>query len=224
MQNYTLTRSKRKTIAIYVHDGIVEVSSPLKTPKSEIDKFVKSKEKWIENTLAKSAESKNQRENFTLNYSSQILYRGNEFPIVSRLGNHAMFDDDRFCVPANLTSEQIKQACVRIYKLLAEIYIGGRVFEFSNSMDVTVGSVKINSAKTRWGSCSGRKSLNFSWRLIMADDDVIDYVVVHELAHITEMNHSERFWAIVEGILPDYRERKLRLKSLQKRLCGEDWG
>ena len=57
----------------------------------------------------------------------------------------------------------------------------------------------------------------------MADEDVIDYVVVHELAHIKEMNHSARFWAIVAGILPDYKDRHLRLKALQKRLCAENW-
>ncbi|MCL2037151.1 MAG: M48 family metallopeptidase [Oscillospiraceae bacterium] len=226
MQNYTLTRSKRKTIAIHVRDGIVEVRSPFKTPKSEIDKFVKSKEKWIENTLAKSAESKIQRDNFTLNYGSQILYRGSEIPIVAKHGNRVGFDSENrhFYLPPNLNPEQIKSACIQVYRVLAKCDLTEKVLRFAKMMNVMPTAVKINSAKTRWGSCSGRKSLNFSWRLIMADDDVIDYVVVHELAHITEMNHSERFWAIVESVLPDYRERKLRLKSLQKRLCGEDWG
>ena len=57
----------------------------------------------------------------------------------------------------------------------------------------------------------------------MADDSVIDYVVVHELAHLSEMNHSARFWAIVESVLPDYRERKKQLRALQERLAGENW-
>ena len=74
-------------------------------------------------------------------------------------------------------------------------------------MGVSVTNLKINSAKTRWGSMSGKKSVNFSWRLILADDNIIDVVVVHELAHIKQMNHSDKFWAEIEKILPDWRER-----------------
>jgi len=97
------------------------------------------------------------------------------------------------------------------------------VEHYAGLMSASPTAVKINGAKTRWGSCSAKKSLNFSWRLVMADDSVIDYVVVHELAHITEMNHSARFWAIVAGVLPDYKERQKQLKALQKRLNAEDW-
>jgi len=98
-----------------------------------------------------------------------------------------------------------------------------RVAHYKEIMGVSPAAVKINGAKTRWGSCSAKKSLNFSWRLIMADDAAIDYVVVHELAHMFEMNHSERFWAIVAGVLPDYKERRKRLKELQRRLNAENW-
>ena len=83
--------------------------------------------------------------------------------------------------------------------------------------------VPINSAKTRWGSCSGKNSINFSWRLIMADDYMIDYVVVHELMHIKVHNHSDRFWMHVAAVMPDYKERRLQLKEFQKRVANEDW-
>ncbi|MCL2086284.1 MAG: M48 family metallopeptidase [Oscillospiraceae bacterium] len=185
--NYTLTRSKRRTIAIYVRNGIVDVRAPMRASKCEIDKFVQSKEKWISDRLAESRELQSKRDEFVQNNSAFI---------------------------PQLKTEYIAKA---------KSYIPTRVMYFSKLMNVTPIAVKINSAKTRWGSCSGRKSLNFSWRLIMADDDVIDYVVVHELAHITEMNHSPRFWAIVENILPDYKTRQLKLKQLQKVLSVQDW-
>ena len=221
---YTLTRSKRKTAAIYVRNGGVEVRAPLYMPKRDIDKFVASKEKWITDNLAKSREQSEQRSLFALAYGSMLLYRNQEYPITAKEGNRVGFDGEMFYMPPHLTAEQIKYASVQIYRMLAKSCLSAKTFEFAKQMGVMPSHIKINSAKTRWGSCSARKSINFSWRLIMADDAVIDYVIVHELAHLSEMNHSAQFWAIVEGVLPDYRERKARLQDLQKRLAGEDWG
>jgi len=219
--DYTLTRSKRRTVALYVRDGVVEVRAPLKVPKRDIDEFVASKQKWIADKLAQSAKRVNLRNNFSLTYGDTVTYRGKQYEIAesSRIG----VSDNYFYVRADLTPEQIKADCVKIYKILAQSDLNEKVRDFAAIMGVTPTAVRINGANTRWGSCSAKKSLNFSWRLIMADDDVIDYVVVHELAHITEMNHSSRFWAVVSGVLPDYRERQKRLKELQKRLNAEDW-
>ena len=223
MHEYTLIRTKRKTIALHIKDGAVEVRAPLKMPKTDIDKFVVSKEKWIKDKLAQSNERAKRRENFTLNYGDTALYLGKEYPITARSGDRVGFSDEQFYLPPNLSPERIKAAVVQIYKMLAKRDLTDKVIGFAKQMNVTPIAVKINSAKTRWGSCSHKKSLNFSWRLIMADDDVVDYVVVHELAHITEMNHSERFWAIVESVLPDYKERQNQLKELTRRLGVEGW-
>ena len=220
---YTLTRSKRKTVAIYIRDGCVEIRAPLKMPKHDIDKLVASKEKWILDNLAKSSLQAHRRESFTLAYGDTVTYCGKQYPITAKTGKRMGFDDESFYMPPDLSQEQIKYACVQIYRLLAKRDLTIKVMEFSKRMSVTPIAVKINAAKTRWGSCSGKKSINFSWRLIMADEDVINYVVVHELAHITEMNHSDKFWAIVERVLPDYKERQKRLKAMQKRLDGENW-
>ncbi|NLV15587.1 MAG: M48 family metallopeptidase [Syntrophomonadaceae bacterium] len=220
---YTLYRSKRTTLALYIRNGEVEVRAPLKASQRDIDKFVVSKEKWIADKLAASNERQEQREAFTLNYGDMVLYCGKEYPISAKSGGHIGFDGERFYMPPELTAEQIKHACIQIYRMLAKRDLSIKVLEFAKQMGVMPIAVKINNAKTRWGSCSGQKSLNFSWRLIMAEDDVINYVVIHELSHITEMNHSKQFWAIVEGVLPDYKERQKRLKDLQKRLSMEDW-
>ncbi|MCL1882674.1 MAG: M48 family metallopeptidase [Defluviitaleaceae bacterium] len=219
---YTLTRSNRKTLALYVRNGALEVRAPLQAPKRDIDKFILSKQDWITSKLASSAVQAESRENFTLDYGDTVIYLGKEYPIVSKQSKRIGFADG-FYMPPDLTSDEIKYACVQIYRLLAKRDLTNRVLDFAKQMKVMPTAVKINGAKTRWGSCSGRKSLNFSWRLIMADLDVVDYVVVHELAHITEMNHSSQFWAIVADILPDYQERKKRLKELSRRLTKEDW-
>jgi predicted metal-dependent hydrolase len=220
---YTLTRQKRKTIALYIRNGVVEVRAPLKAAKSVLDEFVRSKEKWIADKLAQANERREQRDAFSLNYGDKVLYLGKEYPVAAGLDGKTGFNGEQFNVPPDLDSGQIKHACVQVYRMLARREIAEKVESFANRMGVTQGAVKINGAKSRWGSCSGKKSLNFSWRLIMADDEVVDYVVVHELAHITEMNHSQRFWDIVAAVLPDYPERRKRLKALQKRLSAEDW-
>ena len=126
-------------------------------------------------------------------------------------------------MPPDMEFGQIKEACIQIYKQMAKQVLAAKTLEYASRMGVTPSAVKISSANTRWGSCSGKRSISYSWRLMMAEEDVMDYVVVHELAHIKEMNHSARFWAVVKEILPDYKGRRLRLKALQKRLSAEDW-
>lgn len=84
---------------------------------------------------------------------------------------------------------------------------------FAERMGVSYGMVTVREQKTRWGSCSARGNLNFHWKLILMPPEVLDYVVVHELAHRREMNHSSRFWAEVERIMPDYKRRRKWLKE-----------
>jgi len=223
MIQYTLTRSSRKTAAIYVRNSAVEVRAPLRMPKRDIDRFVSSKEQWILRSLAKQRVQADKRKSFAVDYGSEIMFLGARCVIEPRDGTRAGFDGEVFYMPPGLTPEHIKSTCVKIYKMLAKSHISNRVAFYATQMDVTPAAVKINSAMKRWGSCSSKKSLNFSWRLIMADNRVVDYVVVHELAHLVEMNHSAKFWAVVAGVLPDYMERRAQLKILQRKLAGEDW-
>ena len=88
-----------------------------------------------------------------------------------------------------------------------------RTAYFAKRMGVDYGRITIREQKTRWGSCSSKGNLNFNWKLVLLDPELQDYVVVHELAHRREMNHSKNFWKIVEAELPDYRERRRRLKE-----------
>ena len=91
-------------------------------------------------------------------------------------------------------------------------YIPARVKHFASIVGVEYGRITIRNQKTRWGSCSGKKNLNFNCLLMLTPTEVIDYVVVHELCHLKEMNHSPRFWAEVERVLPNYKSSRLWLK------------
>jgi len=223
LHEFTLIRSKRKTIAIHIYDGTVEVRAPMRVPKYEIDKFVASKEKWINKNLNRSRQQTSNKENFNLDYGDIVYILGEPRIITARESKLPGLDEGRFYIPTGKTPEQIKKFCVKTYRVIAEQYLASRVNIFADQLSVKPGNIKINGAKTRWGSCSVNKNINFSWRLIMADEDTIDYVVVHELAHLIEMNHSKKFWSIVESIIPNYKSCRQQLKKLQLRLNNENW-
>ena len=112
-----------------------------------------------------------------------------------------------------MTPEQVWKA-----KSLARMTLSAKVRYWAAKMGVTYGTISIRHQATRWGSCSSRGNLNFNWTLILTPEPLQDYVVVHELAHRLEMNHSDRFWKIVESQIPDYRERRNLLKTYENQV------
>ena len=224
MVEYTLTRANRKSIAITVKNGLVKVRAPFHTPVSKIDGFVSEKEKWITTKLAEEKEVIAKRNSFSVNYGSQILYRGDLYTINPGLKWFSYFDETSFYIPPDLTSLQIKRHCAEHYKDVAEMYFEERACVYIEQMVVLPAEIKIDNAKRRWGSCSKKKVISFAWRLLMADDEAIDYIIVHELAHLLEYNHSPWFWAIVEEYFPNYKECQKRLRVLERKLICEDWG
>jgi len=221
--NYTLIRSNRKTAALYIKNGIIEVRAPYRMPKYEIENFIIKNEDWILPKLQKSQAQQAERDSFALNYGDLLNYRGKTCEIVPKNGNYIGYEDDKFYMPPDMTFDQIKEASIQIYRMLAKNYLPKRTMELTQIIKLTPSAIKINGAKKRWGSCSSKKSINFSWRLMMASDEVIDYVIVHELAHLAEMNHGFRFWAIVEKYMPNYNAHRASLAKLQSQLATENW-
>ncbi|UOF92114.1 M48 family metallopeptidase [Fodinisporobacter ferrooxydans] len=107
----------------------------------------------------------------------------------------------------------VRRVLLEWYKQNARQLIPERVRLLSKRMNLSYNRITLKDQKTRWGSCSSLRNLNFNWRLIMAPPDVLDYVVIHELAHLREMNHSKQFWSIVEQFMPQYRIHKDWLKE-----------
>lgn len=113
---------------------------------------------------------------------------------------------------------EMPEAEKKYYRNLAREVLGARTGYYARKMGVTYGRISIREQKTRWGSCSSAGNLNFNWKLVLMPPELLDYVVVHELAHRKEMNHSPRFWAVVERELPDYCNRREKLKILGRQL------
>lgn len=113
-------------------------------------------------------------------------------------------------------SENIEKLSMEEIQKLADIaleVIPVKVKHYASLMKVQYGRITIRNQKTRWGSCSSKRNLNFNCLLMLAPDDVVDYVVVHELCHLIEMNHSKAFWSQVEQVMPDYKKHKQWLKD-----------
>lgn len=114
-----------------------------------------------------------------------------------------------------LTNEEIKKLADKALQ-----HIPKRVSYFAKQIGVTYGKITIRNQKTRWGSCSSKGNLNFNCLLMLTPPEVIDYVVVHELCHRKEMNHSKAFWAEVEKVIPDYKEQVKWLKENGGKIIG----
>lgn len=126
------------------------------------------------------------------------------------IGKYYQAAQERLARQVTYTPEEIKQ-----YRELARAELAQRTAYWAGQMGVTYGRITIRGQVSRWGSCSVRGNLNYNWKLILVPRELLDYVVVHELAHRREMNHSQRFWDIVERELPDYKRRRKALRSYE---------
>ena len=108
--------------------------------------------------------------------------------------------------------DSLSEDDIKLIKREAKKYLKDKTEHFANIMGIKYGRITITGAKTRFGSCSSKGNISYSYRLMLYPEQAREYVVVHELAHVCEMNHSKRFYAIVERFLPDYKERRRLLR------------
>ena len=208
-----LIRSKRKTITLIVErDGTLTVRAPMRSPKREIEAFVLQHARWIERTR--------QRMSSVVRITPKQYLEGETFlllgcsyalKLVPPQKPSLQFENG-FSLSQS-AQERAQPLFIRWYKTRAFEIICARVSEYSKQYDYSPKQVRITSAKTRWGSCSPNGTVNFSWRLVMAPLEVIDYVVVHELAHLRVKDHSQKFWKVVESILPAYKLHRKWLRE-----------
>lgn len=208
-------RSQRKTFALIVQrDGSLVVRAPLRASDRQIRELVQKKEKWI--TAKQEAARRIYAETRPKEYVN-----GEGFPYLGKLYKLAIVSGGNR--PALTLSDQFYLAKSALphaaavfkawYTQQARQVITERAAWYAAQNGFVYQRVNITGARTRWGSCGGRGSLNFTWRLIMAPLRVIDYVVVHELAHLKQKNHSKVYWNEVKRLMPDYQQQIGWLKA-----------
>jgi predicted metal-dependent hydrolase len=215
---YTVNRSRkrRKTISLQIRDEAeVLISAPYFTPAEEINRFVDEKQNWINKAIQKHKDASLKNKEYDT--GEHFFYLGQSYPL------EAFFEpfenagvvlwNNCFYLNAREDKDLRKHYFVSWYKKKASDFIHQRVDFFSRMLKLHQENIRITSASSRWGSCSEDNNLAFSFRLIMAPPDIIDYVIVHELSHIKEKNHSPRFWKRVEAIMPEYKTHRRWLKD-----------
>lgn len=228
---YTLRRSpRRRSIGLTIEpDGRLVVAAPPAMPLVAIEAFIREKAAWVlkhQLRLASLAEAQGRQprqfaegetlplldETLTLHYASP---HGGVPPQIWRA-------ELQLCVrgiPPVHADEAARQAAVRRqleawYKAQAQTYFEAACARYSAQLGLAPSRVGIGDAQRRWGSCSGRGSLRFSWRLMLAPQALAEYVAAHEVAHRVELNHSLRFWRVVAKLMPDFKARERRLAEI----------
>ena len=216
-----ITRTKRKkTISILIKDGNVEVKAPFNLKQKEIDSFILKKEKWIKNKILfqKSIKKLPKKkfidgEVFKLLGKDLILKLNISDTKKTYIKNDYIFLDLKNNTKNN--KEKIKRELELFFRSFSERILKEKTLIESKKMNLKVKEIKVRSYKNRWGSCSSNGNISYNWKLIMAPERIINYVIIHELCHLIHFNHSSDYWWEVSKELPNYKESKEWLKSNQ---------
>lgn len=210
----THRRAKRLTLRVEA-DGSVVVTTPTRTPKLVAAKFVNQNIQWI-SAQQQRHESKpkpitdDSIQLFGISYQKKLEYSADK-PIGVRIYNESLIlnpTDSRAGEWGRSENKLLKE----YLKATAERYIAPRTGQLSAVMEIDYNAISLKEQKTRWGSCSSKGNLNFNWRLVHYEPKIIDYVIIHELAHRKHMNHSKQFWDFVKRFDPEYSKHRGFLK------------
>lgn len=223
---YSLQRSRRKTASVYVErDGQVSLIVPETLTDEEVERLIESKRRWIYRHLAEWRDLNATRVQREYVNGEGFLYLGRTYrlKLVRQQDVPLQLKDGYFCMHAPGGIVDAPDAAFReFYRDKGKQRVPARVAHYEPRMGVHSAAVRVIDLKHRWASCSPGGNINLHWKCMMAPPTVIDYIVVHELAHLRYRNHTRAFWNLVDRVLPDYQDRKewLRVNGAGMELQG----
>jgi predicted metal-dependent hydrolase len=194
-------------------DGTARVTVPRRGSLRAAREFARQQTEWIAHQLQRLASRS--IPDTTWKIGAEILFRGEKTTIVARVGSRTLgFADQIISFEGNVDGD-VRPVVERHLRKLASIEFPPRVFQFAEQHGVGVRRVTVRDQKSRWGSCSPRGTVSLNWRLVQTPPFVSDYIILHELMHVRQMNHSARFWREVESVCPEFRvaERWLKVNA-----------
>lgn len=211
LQDFEIVRSKRKTLSISVDVfGRVKVRAPYAYPDEKIIAFLREKESWILRKKEEMAAAGVDLPSENLDgYKLLLLGRKNEIVLAHIPSLRYDKENLRIYVPET----NAREVLTRWLKAQAKRIISEETAKLAARMGIKYRSVSVTSARGRWGSCSGKDDVHYSFRLLFAPKEVVEYVIVHELSHVRYKNHGRAFWSLVERYEPAWREKRRWLKA-----------
>jgi len=219
--SYTLKRCKRKSIGLKIDSDGLSISVPLQTSIPNVENILQEKADWI----TKKLKHWRSKKNLVLTWAADATYPllGEPWQIAMKPSGEIQMarqsvqaaentSDLKQLIPA-LTPQQIEKFVMAWYHQQAITYFKQRITAYAQKLNVCAPSFRLSRAKTSWGSCNTRGEIHLNWRLIQMPVHLVDYVVVHELSHLIEMNHSTAFWELVESVYPNYQIARKTLRE-----------
>lgn len=203
-----IVRSKRKTLALHVSDKKVQVRCPLFVTRFEVAAFIENNRAWVERRL--SEESKRNREVLKVAHGSQIFYKARELTIEFKEGRkeRIMVSGSRFIIQGHkLTPAKAQLQVEEFLKAKARDYLIPRAMGLAKHLgvDKKVRNIKLRKTKTKWGHCTSRGDLQYNYLIMLAPNSIVDYMITHEICHLVYMDHSKRFWNLVESLCANHQ-------------------
>ncbi|WP_047541337.1 M48 family metallopeptidase [Methylotenera versatilis] len=218
---YLLEHRQRRTVGLKITaDGLV-VHAPKRIFAFQLNQILQEKSGWIINKL--QARAANQVDAINWMNGEHLLYLGQDIQlsIVKNPSNKApVFDANTLTLATPTPDNQtlIQRKVIQWYQKQAGLDFSRRLEIFATKLGVPIPLLTLSNAKSRWGSCNSRGEVRLNWRLLQAPPHIINYVICHELAHLKQMNHSAKFWAVVESLFPNYKLAEKELKTLSPQL------
>ncbi|MGB1236391.1 MAG: M48 family metallopeptidase [Planktomarina sp.] len=199
------SRAKRLSLRVSQLDGAVRLTLPQRCSMSLAEEFLTDRADWVRKHVGNSAVTQ------IIGEGAGIPFLGVNRTVVQGSGRTVTVTDTELQVPAK--PDRIGIKLQTFLKERARAAVVAATNAYADRLDVTVGRISLKDTRSRWGSCSSAGNINYSWRLIMAPAPVLNYVAAHEVAHRLEMNHSNRYWANVARIYPDYNTQRAWLRT-----------
>lgn len=218
---YQLERRSRRTIGLKISATGLIVHAPKRISQSLLENALLEKADWIRKKLSQLVD--NQPAELVWEDGAELLYLGNPFRLSlskDSVNRKPEFEDGVLYLRLKSIEDgdAVKTKVVQWYKKVALTDFARRLELFSSKLGVALPALFLSNAQSRWGSCNSKREIRINWRLLQAPPHIINYVICHELAHLKQMNHSPKFWAVVESLQPDYKEAERALKLLSPQL------